>query len=189
MSHTHGTRGVSILVTVTRRSLTLLALVALLLPAAGLAAAGAGDGTLSVADARGKVTVQARGAIIGRFDAGTLVITDLSPQDASDPIVWGDDKDRRLLPDGSIVYSGKAVRFRVIGGSYRVVVRNASGLDLSVVGNGVVWLEGDGPDPGVYSLDGEDCRVDRASCKPLPKEKRLKLGSGPDRTAPGVPLP
>jgi hypothetical protein len=178
-----------------RRPLTLLALLALLLPVAGLAAARAGEGTLSVADGRGKITVQARGAIIGRFDAGAVVITDLTPLDVSDPIVWGDDRDRKLLPDGGIVYTGKDVRFRVIGGSYRVVVRNATGIDLSVVGNGSVLLEGDWPDPGVYSLDGEDCRVDRASCKPLPREsKRLKLGSGPDRSGPdrsgpGAPTP
>ena len=67
----------------------------------------------------------------------------------------------------------------MIGGSYRVVVKG-TGIDLSVVANGFSTLEGDTAEPGVYSVDGTDCRVSAsATCKPLPdKSKQVKLGSG-----------
>ena len=61
----------------------------------------------------------------------------------------------------------------MLGGGYRMVVRG-SGIALSVVGRGVVTLDGDprftGDDAGVYSLDGVDCSVEPQSCVPLPTE-------------------
>jgi hypothetical protein len=45
---------------------------------------------------------------------------------------------------------------------------------LSAVGKGVVLLDAEprypGDDTGVYSLDGTDCSLDPALCKPLPSE-------------------
>ena len=59
-------------------------------------------------------------------------------------------------------------------------LENSRALDLSAVGNGLVWLESDGSrTPGTYSLEGDDCRNDRASCTPLPElAKRFQLGGG-----------
>jgi hypothetical protein len=54
------------------------------------------------------------------------------------------------------------------------------GIDLSVVAKGVgTIVAGPSGDPGVYSLDGADCRNDRDTCKPLPDlAKRFQLGAG-----------
>ena len=53
----------------------------------------------------------------------------------------------------------------------------ARGIDLSVVGKGSGFIEGDTVEPGVYSLNGADCRKNRASCDDLPDPGiRFKLG-------------
>ena len=63
-------------------------------PLAGVAGVSAGEGTLSVEDGQGKLTLQARGGVIGRLDRGYVVIYDLTPEDAYDPYVAGDDQPR-----------------------------------------------------------------------------------------------
>ena len=142
------------------------------------------DGELSVDSGRGRVTVDARGGVIGRFMDGRVSILDLTPEDAFDPVVFGDELPSVVLPSGAILYRGTNVRFRLVGGRYRVTV-TAVGIDLSAVGNGLVWLESDGSRfPGTYSLDGDDCQLLRAKCKPLPELRtRFKLGTG-DATVP-----
>ena len=180
MTHTIGTRGGSILRPM-RKSLILLALLALALPFAAGGAVHAGEGTLSVENARGKVTIQAKGAILGRIVSGSVVVFDLTPNDAYEPYISGDDY-VKLVGETGIQYGGRNLRFRLIGGSYRIVVRG-TGIDLSVVANGMALLEGDtsaAGGAGVYSTDGTDCRTNGgAGCKPLPdKAKFVKLGSG-----------
>ena len=78
------------------------------------------------------------------------------------------------------------MRFRVIGGSYRIVIQGR-GIDLSAVGKGIGSIEGDRrAEPGVYSLDGADCRKDRAACELLPDDREAlparRRPSGPRRT-------
>jgi hypothetical protein len=177
MTHTLATRSGSILRPM-RKSLALLTLLALAVPLAGYAAVRAGEGTLSVDNGRGKVVVQAKGAILGRLSSGSVIVYDLTPNDAFEPYVSGDDY-VRLVGETGIQYGGRNLRFRLIGGSYRVVVKG-SGIDLSVVANGFAILEGDPDEPGVYSVDGANCRAaGGASCKPLPdKPKSIKLGTG-----------
>ena len=177
MTLTLGTRSVSILRPM-RRSLVLVALLALVLPLAGYAAARAGEGTLTVKDGRGKVSVQGKGVLLGRLDRGSIEVVDLSPDDAFDPIVFGDDAPVRLVGENGLRYAGRNMRFRVIGGKYGIVIRG-SGIDLSVVANGTSTLEGESDQPGFYSLDGDDCRNGSADCKLLPEKQRtIKLGSG-----------
>jgi hypothetical protein len=54
------------------------------------------------------------------------------------------------------------------------------GIDLSAVGKGFGSIKGDPGQFGVYSLDGADCRKDRATCKLLPEiEKRFLLEAAP----------
>ena len=65
-------------------------------PLAGVAGVSAGEGTLSVEDGQGKVTLQARGGVIGRLDRGYVTIYDLTPDDAYDPYVVGDDQPASL---------------------------------------------------------------------------------------------
>ena len=83
---TLGTRGVPILATVMRKTFVLLGLLALALPLAGVAGVGAGEGTLSVEDGQGKLTLQARGGVIGRLDRGYVAIYDLTPERRLRPV-------------------------------------------------------------------------------------------------------
>jgi hypothetical protein len=166
-----------------RKISVLLALLALGLPVAGLAGSSSGDGTLSVEDGRGKVTIQARGGLIGRVDRGSVTIFDLTPEDTYLPVVFGDDQPVALVGDTGLKYTGNSVRFRFIGGRYRIVIQGR-GIDLSVVGKGFGSIKGDPGQLGVYSLDGADCRKDRAACKLLPEvEKRFVLEAAPAERA------
>lgn len=179
MNLTSGSRRVPILRAM-RKTLLCLALLALLVPLAAAAAVSAGDGTLSVEDGRGKVNIDARGGVIGRLDRGSITVYDKTPGDANVPVVTGADQPEIFQIDGGIRYRGAALRFRIIGGGFRIMVQGR-GIDLSVVGKGSGFIEGDTLEPGVYSLDGADCRKSRASCEELPQPGiRFKLG-GPDR--------
>ena len=164
-----------------RKSFLILLACALALPAAASAALlrTADAGALSVEDGRGKVVIYARGGVIGRFDTGSVTITDLSPDDPFSPTVFGDELPPRTLVTGGVQYRGTNVRFRLVGGRYRITVQGA-GIALSAVGNGWVQLEGDGSrSPGWFSLDGDDCSLPRVKCQRLPDvAKRFTLGSG-----------
>lgn len=162
-----------------RKALVILGLLALALPVAGVAALDAGEGTLSVEDGVGKVTLQARGGVIGRLDRGSVTIHDLTPDDAFTPWVFGDDQPVRFVGETGIRYAGVGLRFRLVGGRYRITI-DGRGIDLSVVAKGSGTIVADAvANPGVYSLDGEDCRTEGARCKPLPElTKRFQLGPG-----------
>ena len=118
-----------------RKTFVLLGLLALALPLAGVAGVSAGEGTLSVEDGQGKVTLQARGGVIGRLDRGYVTIYDLTPEDAYDPYVFGDDQPLRFVGETGIRYGGVGLRFRLVGGRYRIVIEGR-GIDLSVVAKG-----------------------------------------------------
>ena len=167
-----------------RKTLVLVVLLALGVPVAALSAdlaTSAGDGTLSVEDGRGTVTIQARGGVIGRLERGTVTIFDLTPEDANDPVVYGDDQPIALVGETGIRYRGAGIRYRLIGGGFRVVI-NGRGIDLSAVGKGSGTIRGETVAPGLYSLDGADCRKDPDSCEPLPEvAKAFRLGKQPDR--------
>ncbi|HEY8103777.1 MAG TPA: hypothetical protein VIE18_04625 [Gaiellaceae bacterium] len=171
-----------------RKTFVILALLALALPVAALSSLRAGEGTLSVEDGRGTISIKARGGVIGRLDRGSVTIYDLTPEDANDPYVFGDDE-LQLVGDTGIRYAGAGLRFRLVGGSFRIVI-TGRGIDVSAVGkgNGSIRAELESLDPGVYSLDGIDCRKDRADCKTLPERlQRFQLGT-PERN-PGPPTP
>lgn len=120
----------------------------LALPAAALALGGAaGDGTLAVSSATGSVSIAARGALIGQLDRGKVVLQDPDVNDGNDPVVWGYES-KRDLTDTKALYSGTNIRFRIIGGFFRIKVIG-SGMDLSLVGRGSVTL---GPTLGLLTL-------------------------------------
>lgn len=184
MTLTGATRGAPILRSM-RKSFLCLALLALILPIAAVASTSAGDGTLSVEDGRGKVNLQARGGVIGRLDRGTLTVYDTTPGDANVPVVTGADLPEVFLADTGVRYRGAGIRFRVIGGGFKLVIQGR-GIDLSVVGKGSGYIEGELVEPGVYSLDGADCRKSRTSCELLPLPGvRFRLGGTerPERNA------
>jgi hypothetical protein len=138
-----------------RALLTFAVLAALALPAASAARnQGASDGTLSVRDARGTVTISARGGVIGSFARGSVTISDPVDGDGTGPIVTGDDFPPIERNETTTSWRGTKVRFRIIGGSFRIVVRGR-GINLSLVGKGNVTLDGAGTvDDGSYSVNG-----------------------------------
>src|SRR6266516_1649863 len=139
-----------------RRLLTFAMLAALALPAAAVARErGVNDGTLSVKDAHGMITIQGRGAVIGSFAKGSVTISDPIEGDGTGPIVTGDEwsKDRS---DTTTTWGGTRVRFRDIGGAFKIVVRGRS-IKRSYVGKGNVILNAAGTDEeGTYAANGAE---------------------------------
>jgi hypothetical protein len=162
-----------------RKSVLILLVCLLAAPAVGAAAlrAAKSDGTLSVEDGRGVVVVSVRGAVIGRFDRGSVTIIDRTPRDAFEPKVWGAERDVDVRGGAGERHSGKNVRFRLIGGEFFILV-NGSGIELSAVGTGWTTLTGRTRDPGVFTLDGEDCSAALVKCRALPEVSRtFRLGT------------
>jgi hypothetical protein len=140
-----------------RRFLVLFVGVCMLaLPAgAGALKRAPGDGTLVVDNAQGVIVLHTRGGIIGRFDQGTIEVTDPVEGDGLPPVVRGYQQARQVGPR-RIQYSGEGdVRFRLIGGLYHVRIA-AIGVDVSAVGRGSAVLDGSGfaDQTGRYSLNG-----------------------------------
>jgi hypothetical protein len=130
-------------------------------------------GTLSVDRGKGVVMIDLRGSVLGRLAAGSLRITDQTPNDRYAPLVVGRRLAQERIGPRTVIYRGQGLRFRLLGGGYRMVARG-TGITLSAVGRGVVMLDGEprfpGDDTGVYSRDGVDCSVEPQSCTPLPTE-------------------
>lgn len=151
-----------------RRLLTFVLLAgALALPASSAARTlAATDGTLSVKDARGVVAIQGRGAVIGSVGKGTVLINDPVDGDGTGPIVSGDEwsKDKT---DTATIWGGTKVRFRNIGGTFKVVVRGR-GINLSFVGTGNIIVNGAGTDnDGSYAVNGGDYNLIPAFALPF----------------------
>src|SRR3954466_15567587 len=140
-----------------RRLLTFALLAALALPAVSAARSqSANDGTVSVRDARGTVTISGRGGVIGSFAQGRVTISDPVDGDGTGPIVTGDDFPPIERNDTTTTWRGTKVRFRIIGGSFRIVVKGR-GINLSFVGKGNVTVNGAGTDDdGTYAVNGAD---------------------------------
>lgn len=153
-----------------RRLVTFVVLILALAVPAGVAARPAGptDGTLSVKDARGIITIQgpARGGVIGSFTKGSVTINDPIDGDGTGPIVTGDDWSKERS-DTATTWGGTKVRFRIIGGTFRIVVRGR-GINLSFVGKGSVILNGAGTDDdGSYAVNGDDYNLIPAFALPF----------------------
>jgi hypothetical protein len=165
------------------RSLTFLACASALAAALAATAGAAGtvNGTLSVAEGRGVIEVDLRGSVIGRLGSGTLRVIDLTPRDRFGEIVHGRDLVEETVGPRTALYRGQGIRFRMLGGAYKVTVRGR-GIDLAAVGRGLVSLDGE-PRPldggtGMYSVTGVDCGIEPLLCTPLPVEPaRFTIGS------------
>jgi hypothetical protein len=154
------------------------------------AVAGAAEptsGTLSVERGRGVVMVDLRGSVVGRLANGTLRVTDQTPNDRYAPLVVGKKVTQERVGPRTVVYRGYGLRFRMLGGGYRMVVRG-SGIALSAVGRGTVMLDAEprftGDDTGVYSLDGTDCSIEPESCVALPTDPLRFTLEPPPETEP-----
>jgi hypothetical protein len=130
-------------------------------------------GTLSVDRGKGVVMIDFRGSVLGKMTSGTLRVTDQTPNDRYTALVVGKKLTQERIGPRTTLYRGTGLRFRLLGGGYRMVARG-SGITLSAVGRGVVMLDGDpryiGDDVGVYSRDGVDCTLEPLSCTGLPTE-------------------
>jgi hypothetical protein len=150
-------------------------------------------GALSVEHGKGVVMLDLRGSVLGRLSKGSLRVTDLTPTDRYGALVVGRKLTQERQGPRTVLYRGQGLRFRMLGGGYRVVVRG-SGIDLSAVGKGAVVLDGDpafpGDDAGVYSLDGVDCGLEPEVCLPLPTEpERFPLAARVDGRSSGTGAP
>ena len=132
-----------------RRVFVVLCMLALAVPAAAGARVNApGEGTLTVKGADGLISIAARGGVIGRFDQGQLWVRDPNPDDQFEEIVTGADK-RTVKNEFVTIYTGKNIRFRYLGGFFRIKL-TAVGIDLGAVGKGTVTLQGA---DGTYSVN------------------------------------
>src|SRR5439155_4224211 len=140
-----------------RRLLTFAVLAGLALPAAALARpTGINDGTLSVQSGDGKIVIAGRGGVIGTLAKGSVTISDPIDGDGTGPIVTGDDFPPIERNDTTTTWRGTGVRFRIIGGTFKIVVRGR-GINLSYVGKGNVILNGAGTDDdGTYAANGAE---------------------------------
>jgi hypothetical protein len=155
-----------------RRLLVPILLAAALVPAAALAAPGApSDGTVSVKNADGKVAIVARGSFIGYCDSCTIWVNDPDPSDGAAATVTNADVSQSLT-DTKTLYTGSAMRFRMVGGFWRAIIQG-KGIDLSGIGHGQVVLDGaGGSTDGTYQFDGDIYRS-------MPDfELRFPLGTG-----------
>jgi hypothetical protein len=147
-------------------------------------------GVLSVEGGKGAVMLDLRGSVLGRLSFGTLRVTDQTPRDRYVALVVGRKLTQERVGPRTVVYKGQGLRFRMVGGGYKIVVRG-TGISLSAVGRGVVSLDAERrialDDAGVYSLeDGVDCGVEPHLCVALPDEpSRFVLGGEPTEEGTG----
>jgi hypothetical protein len=82
-------------------------------------------------------------------------IVDPIEGDGTGPIISGEEF-HKGIDEKTDFYRGTKVRFRPIGGYFKVRIKG-SGINLSVVGKGTFTLNGAGTaDDGVFSINGGD---------------------------------
>ena len=141
-----------------RRLLVPALFAALVVPAVALATPKAtGDGTLAVKNGDGYVFISGRGDLIGASDECRVRKYDPYPDDGTGPIVAGAE-DHDDIDDSTDLYRGKDVRFRMIGGTFKIRIWG-SGIDLSVVAKGWGRIKGSDSNTGWYALNGGDRRL------------------------------
>jgi len=145
---------------------------------AASASAGADDGTLAIVNEEGFASVNATGTVIGRItNYATVRIVDLDTTDGGIPIIGhcpGRVNISAQTPDPddkTIRCTGEDIRFRIVGGAFKVVA-SGQGINLSVAGQGKVTIYGVLEPPvtgsgltGTYSVNDGDPA-------PIPLEKR-----------------
>ena len=173
-----------------RKLVVLLCSFAVLAVAASFAWAGQPtSGTLSVERGKGTVMIDLRGSVLGRLTTGSLRVTDQTPLDRYAPLVAGKKLTSERVGPRTVIYRGQGLRFRLVGGGYRMLARG-SGISVSAVGRGNVMLDGEprwpGDDVGLYSRDGADCSSEPTSCLPVPADpERFALEQPTTEPPPG----
>jgi hypothetical protein len=148
-----------------RRLLLILLSSLIVAPAAFAAARLTGDGVFELKAVYGTVQIgsnsqPARGALWGQMDKGILRVLDPVPGDGQILVSGYENRTSVLNSDGLkvTVYTGRDLHFRVTGGKYKLSFLNAQGLDLTAVGAGVAYLDGDenAVDAGDYAVNSGD---------------------------------
>lgn len=121
------------------------------------ASSAADDGTLSVKNGDGAILVVARGTIIGACDQCRVSIVDPSPDDGAPPVVSGEER-HIDVSDTHDVYSGSDVRFRIVGGIFKLRV-SGTGIDLGVVAKGWGRIQAYDSNTGTFSVNGAPRRL------------------------------
>ena len=134
------------------RKLLILGLILLAVPTAAYSAKSPpANGTLSIREGRGVVTLNAKGSFTGRV-RGKLTVTDPTPNDSKHAIVYGASKTTfRGLK--TTIYQGRNVRFRLIGARYRIRVEGKA-IFLSAIGRGTGTIDGAGNTQANIFYDG-----------------------------------
>lgn len=150
-------------------------------------------GVLSVEQGKGIVMLDIRGSVLGRLTTGTLRVTDQTPRDRYAPLVVGRKLTQERIGPRTLLYRGQGLRFRMVGGGYKIVIRG-TGIALSAVGRGVVFVQGErrvlGEDAGLYSVDGVDCGLEPEQCTPLPDApERFTLGPAEEGSPRSLTIP
>jgi len=141
-----------------RTLLAVFASAALAVPALAWAASSTvDDGTLSVKNGDGVIFVVARGTIIGACDRCRVSIVDPSPDDGAPPVVDGAET-HKDVSDTHDLYSGTDVRFRIVGGIFKIRV-SGYGVDLGVVAKGWVRILAYDSNTGTFSVNGAPRRL------------------------------
>jgi hypothetical protein len=163
------------------RRLLLILLVSLIVaPAAFAAARSTGDGVFELKAVYGTVQIgsnfqPARGVLWGQMDKGTLRVLDPVPGDGQILVSGYETRTPVINGDGLkvTIYSGRDLHFRVTGGKYKLSFVNAQGLDLTAVGAGVAYLDGD-----ESALDAGDYAVNSGEWVAMPTftTKRVSFG-------------
>jgi hypothetical protein len=130
------------------RTIVLLLMLALLVPAAAWSGPAASNGTLSIREGRGTVQLDARGSMTGRVN-GKITITDPRPYDSRRPVVYG--ATRTIYRNvKTTVYQGKNLRFRLIGARFQLRIQGRS-IFLGAIARGTGVLDGAGdPEADIY---------------------------------------
>jgi hypothetical protein len=146
-----------------RLLLTLLASL-LVVPAAYAAAGSQGDGVFELKAVYGTVQIgtnaqPARGVLWGQMDKGSMRVVDPVLGDGAILVSGWENRTYGVNADGLrvTIYTGRDLHFRVTGGKYKLVF-NGSGIDLTAVGVGVAYLDGDenAIDPGYFAVNSGD---------------------------------
>jgi hypothetical protein len=127
-------------------------------PSASLADSGT-DGTLVIRNGIGTpgvpvMNLRIDGAVVGEIDGGRVVIDDPDASDGPAATVAGATRSRDISGTAT-VYTGSHMRFRAIGGLFRIRVYGY-GVNINAVGLGTMKMTGA---PGVladgqYSING-----------------------------------
>jgi hypothetical protein len=135
---------VPLVATVFRRTALVVTIAAL--AASGTASAAPADAGVELAGGSGKAVVALEGAVLGSLDRGRITVVTRR----GEPLVLVQGYEWvRTGQDGSTVYGGRDIRFRVFRGAWRVTLQGG-GINASAVGTGSIGLRG----IGRYSLDG-----------------------------------